>query len=105
MTLPRLPDGDRGTFSFRPHRLDQARLRAEAGATASSSVAANRRHNPASRPFSFMKRRSAMSSKMTKAFVLAGIVMKRLLSGQPTAGQFCLFENKSDGNTRTPIHV
>lgn len=40
-----------------------------------------------------------------KAFVLAGIVMKRLLSGEQTAGQFCLFENSSDGNTRTPIHV
>jgi mannose-6-phosphate isomerase-like protein (cupin superfamily) len=41
----------------------------------------------------------------SKEFVLAGIVMKRLLSGEQTAGQFCLFENKSDGNTRTPIHV
>ena len=40
-----------------------------------------------------------------REFVLAGIVMKRLLSGEQTAGQFCLFENKSDGNTRTPIHV
>ncbi|MBP1882031.1 cupin domain-containing protein [Sinorhizobium mexicanum] len=40
-----------------------------------------------------------------KQFVLAGIVMKRLLSGEQTAGQFCLFENNSDGNTRTPIHV
>jgi mannose-6-phosphate isomerase-like protein (cupin superfamily) len=41
----------------------------------------------------------------TKEFVLAGIVMKCLLSGEQTAGQFCLFENKSNGNTRTPIHV
>ena len=41
----------------------------------------------------------------TKEFALAGIVMKRLLSGEQTAGQFCLFENKSGGNTRTPIHV
>jgi len=40
-----------------------------------------------------------------KEFVLAGIVMKRLLSGEQTAGQFCLFENKSGGNTKTPIHV
>jgi quercetin dioxygenase-like cupin family protein len=40
-----------------------------------------------------------------KEFVLAGIVMKRLLSGEQTSGQFCLFENKSGGNTRTPIHV
>jgi quercetin dioxygenase-like cupin family protein len=53
-----------------------------------------------------------MSSKMatgsdtnSKEFVLAGVVMKRLLSGEQTAGQFCLFENKSDGNTRTPVHV
>lgn len=46
-----------------------------------------------------------MSSKKTKEFVLAGIVMKRLLSGEQTAGQFCLFENRGDGNTRTPIHV
>ena len=40
-----------------------------------------------------------------REFVLAGIVMKRLLSGKQTAGQFCLLENKSGGNTRTPIHV
>ena len=40
-----------------------------------------------------------------KEFVLAGVVMKRLLSGEQTSGQFCLFENKSGGNTRTPIHV
>ena len=40
-----------------------------------------------------------------KQFVLAGVVMKRLLSGEQTAGQLCLLENKSDGNTRTPIHV
>jgi quercetin dioxygenase-like cupin family protein len=47
----------------------------------------------------------AMSDIHSKEFVLAGIVMKRLLSGEQTAGQFCLFENESDGNTRTPIHV
>lgn len=46
-----------------------------------------------------------MSDIDSKEFVLAGIVMKRLLSGDQTAGQFCLFENRSDGNTRTPIHV
>jgi mannose-6-phosphate isomerase-like protein (cupin superfamily) len=40
-----------------------------------------------------------------KEFVLAGVVMKRLLSGEQTSGQFCLFENRSGGNTRTPIHV
>ena len=46
-----------------------------------------------------------MSDIDGKEFVLAGIVMKRLLSGEETAGQFCLFENRSDGNTKTPIHV
>lgn len=46
-----------------------------------------------------------MSDIDGKEFVLAGIIMKRLLSGEQTAGQFCLFENRSDGNTRTPIHV
>lgn len=40
-----------------------------------------------------------------KTFVLAGIVMKCLLSGEQTAGQSCLFETKSGGNTKTPIHV
>jgi mannose-6-phosphate isomerase-like protein (cupin superfamily) len=42
---------------------------------------------------------------MTKEFVLAGVLMKRLLSGADTDGQFCLFENWSDGASRTPIHV
>lgn len=46
-----------------------------------------------------------MSDSGSKEFVLAGIVMKRLLSGEQTAGQFCLFENFSSGNTKTPIHV
>jgi mannose-6-phosphate isomerase-like protein (cupin superfamily) len=46
-----------------------------------------------------------MSNTDSKEFVLAGVVMKRLLSGEQTAGQFCLFENRSDGNTTTPIHV
>lgn len=46
-----------------------------------------------------------MSSMETKAFVLAGVTMKRLLSGKQTNGQFCLFENSSGGNTTTPIHV
>lgn len=41
----------------------------------------------------------------SREFVLAGVVMKRLLSGEQTAGQFCLFENSSAGNTTTPIHV
>ena len=46
-----------------------------------------------------------MSDIDSKEFVLAGIVKRRLLSGEQTAGQFCLFENRSDGNTRTPIHT
>jgi mannose-6-phosphate isomerase-like protein (cupin superfamily) len=46
-----------------------------------------------------------MSDIDGKGFVLAGIVMKGLLSGEQTAGQFCLFENGSGGNTRTPIHI
>jgi mannose-6-phosphate isomerase-like protein (cupin superfamily) len=46
-----------------------------------------------------------MSGIDTREFVLAGLVMKRLLSGRQTGGQFCLFENKSGGHTRTPIHV
>jgi len=41
----------------------------------------------------------------SKEFVLVGIVMKRLLSGEQTSGQFCLFENMSGGNTRTPVHI
>jgi mannose-6-phosphate isomerase-like protein (cupin superfamily) len=46
-----------------------------------------------------------MSDTDSKEFILAGIVMKRLLSGEQTAGQFCMFENRSGGNTKTPIHV
>lgn len=46
-----------------------------------------------------------MSSMETKEFVLVGVVMKRLLSGDETNGQFCLFENFSGGHTKTPIHV
>lgn len=46
-----------------------------------------------------------MREMISKTFVLAGVVMKRLLSGDETEGQFCLLENKSDGNTKTPIHV
>ncbi|MEZ2131928.1 MULTISPECIES: cupin domain-containing protein [unclassified Sinorhizobium] len=46
-----------------------------------------------------------MSSMETTEFVLVGVIMKRLLSGEQTNGQFCLFENFSGGNTKTPIHV
>ncbi|OHV81054.1 cupin domain-containing protein [Rhizobium sp. LCM 4573] len=46
-----------------------------------------------------------MSSMEPKEFVLAGVTMKLLLSGEQTDGQFCLLENTSGGNTSTPIHV
>ena len=46
-----------------------------------------------------------MTDPEPKEFVLAGVVMKRLLSGEQTGGQFCLFENRSGGRTQTPIHV
>jgi uncharacterized cupin superfamily protein len=51
------------------------------------------------------EKETTMSHTDSTEFVLAGVVMKRLLCGQQTAGQFCLFENRSDGNTKTPIHV
>jgi mannose-6-phosphate isomerase-like protein (cupin superfamily) len=46
-----------------------------------------------------------MADPEPKEFVLAGVVMKRLVSGEQTGGLFCLFENRSDGQTKTPIHV
>jgi mannose-6-phosphate isomerase-like protein (cupin superfamily) len=46
-----------------------------------------------------------MTDLEPKQFVLAGVVMKRLVSGEQTGGAFCLFENRSGGRTRTPIHV
>ncbi|MGE3830155.1 MAG: cupin domain-containing protein, partial [Parvibaculaceae bacterium] len=46
-----------------------------------------------------------MARSEPKEFVLAGIVMKRLISGDETQGSFCLLENRSDGHTTTPIHV
>ncbi len=46
-----------------------------------------------------------MTDLETRQFVLAGVVMKCLLSGEQTGGQFCLFENTSDGETMTPIHM
>ncbi|HXV30108.1 MAG TPA: cupin domain-containing protein [Sinorhizobium sp.] len=57
------------------------------------------------KPLEVRTRIIAMSSIEAKEFVLAGVVMKRLLSGKQTNGQFCLFENISGGNTKTPIHV
>ncbi|MGX8012905.1 cupin domain-containing protein [Mesorhizobium sp. ORM8.1] len=46
-----------------------------------------------------------MTDLEPKEFVLAGVVMKRLVSGKQTEGQLCLLENRSDGQTKTPIHV
>jgi mannose-6-phosphate isomerase-like protein (cupin superfamily) len=46
-----------------------------------------------------------MTASESMEFVLAGVVMKRLVSGEKTGGLFCLFENRSDGQTKTPIHV
>jgi len=40
-----------------------------------------------------------------KEFVLAGVVMKQQLSGEETNGTFSLFENRSGGQSKTPIHV
>lgn len=37
-------------------------------------------------------------------FILAGVVMKRLISAAETGGSFCLFENTSQGPSKTPIH-
>jgi quercetin dioxygenase-like cupin family protein len=44
---------------------------------------------------------------MTKhpEYLLAGVVMKQHLSSKETAGSFSLFENRSGGNSKTPIHV
>jgi len=38
-------------------------------------------------------------------FVLAGVRIKMLLSSEQTRGSFSLFENGSEGASRTPIHV
>ncbi|MDQ8727192.1 cupin domain-containing protein [Bradyrhizobium sp. LHD-71] len=46
-----------------------------------------------------------MTGSEPKEFALVGVAMKRLVSGEQTEGQFCLFENRSGGQTKTPIHV
>jgi mannose-6-phosphate isomerase-like protein (cupin superfamily) len=46
-----------------------------------------------------------MTDVESMEFVLAGVAMKRLVSGKQTDGAFCLFENRSDSQTKTPIHV
>jgi quercetin dioxygenase-like cupin family protein len=38
-------------------------------------------------------------------FILAGVLMKQQLSGEETGGTFSLFENRSGGISKTPIHV
>ena len=38
-------------------------------------------------------------------YILAGVLMKQHLAGQETAGALSLFENRSQGPSRTPIHV
>ncbi|TIN30351.1 MAG: cupin domain-containing protein [Mesorhizobium sp.] len=46
-----------------------------------------------------------MTDLEPKEFVLAGVVMKRLVSGEQTEGLLCLLENRSGGQTKTPIHI
>jgi mannose-6-phosphate isomerase-like protein (cupin superfamily) len=46
-----------------------------------------------------------MNSRSQPEFILAGVLMKRLLSGSETDGGFCLFDNRSDGPSKTPVHV
>lgn len=46
-----------------------------------------------------------MTNMEPKEFMLAGVIMKRLVSSEETEGRFCLFENRSAGRTKTPIHV
>ena len=38
-------------------------------------------------------------------FTLAGVLMKQHLASEQTGGSFSLFENRSSGPSRTPIHV
>ncbi len=38
-------------------------------------------------------------------FILMGVTMRRLVAADETKGAFSLFENRSDGPTRTPVHV
>jgi len=45
-----------------------------------------------------------MAKDLNTEFIFVGVLMKRLLSGVETGGQFCLFENASEGASQTPIH-
>lgn len=38
-------------------------------------------------------------------FVLAGVLMKQHLASKGTGGSFSLLENRSNGPSRTPVHV
>jgi quercetin dioxygenase-like cupin family protein len=38
-------------------------------------------------------------------YILAGVLMKQHLAAKDTAGAFSMFENRSQGPSRTPIHV
>lgn len=38
-------------------------------------------------------------------FILAGVVLKRLISGAETGGQLCLFETTSQAASQTPVHL
>ena len=38
-------------------------------------------------------------------YILAGVLMKQHLAGDQTAGALSMFENRSTGPSRTPIHV
>lgn len=46
-----------------------------------------------------------MKTRDQPEFILAGVLMKQLLGGLDTSGTFSLFENRSEGVSRTPIHV
>jgi quercetin dioxygenase-like cupin family protein len=43
--------------------------------------------------------------KLQPEYILAGVLMKQHLSAVETGGSFSMFENKSAGPSRTPIHV
>jgi len=38
-------------------------------------------------------------------FILAGVRMKQHLSSEQTNGSFCMFENRSNPPSKTPIHI
>jgi uncharacterized protein (DUF1697 family) len=42
-------------------------------------------------------KQTIMNARSQAEFILAGVLMKKLLDGKETNGTFCLFENRSDG--------